>query len=245
MTLQNNSAHESDAENWAKPVDRLEVDPTLGALSLNVEGRRLTGPLQGFGRLWQKTYKVQLGDAATPSGVIAVWKERYGDFWPSFNRFYAPLAGIKPGEVGMINTVQGPVTLSTGVMVLYADDVSFTFMTPEGHLFAGWVTFSSFEADGGTVAQVQVLIRPSDPLYEFAFMMGAGRMEDKIWQHTLRALAGHFEVTAEPETVATLLDRRRQWRYAGYIKHNAAIRSVVYYLGAPFRAIGRAFRRPT
>jgi hypothetical protein len=27
-------------------------------------------------------------------------------------------------------------------MVLFADDVSFTLMTPEGHMFAGWITFS-------------------------------------------------------------------------------------------------------
>ena len=36
----------------------------------------------------------------------------------------------------------------TGVMVLYADDVSFTLMTPEGHMFAGWITFCAFEEDG-------------------------------------------------------------------------------------------------
>ena len=35
--------------------------------------------------------------------------------------------------------------LSTGVMVLYADEESFTLMTPEGHMFAGWITFSAIE----------------------------------------------------------------------------------------------------
>ena len=35
--------------------------------------------------------------------------------------------------------------LSTGVMVLYADDESFTLMTPQGHMFAGWITFSRHE----------------------------------------------------------------------------------------------------
>ena len=37
--------------------------------------------------------------------------------------------------------------LSTGVMVLYADDESFTLMTPQGHMFAGWITFSATERD--------------------------------------------------------------------------------------------------
>ena len=42
----------------------------------------------------------------------------------------------------------GGLKLSTGVLVLYADDESFTLMTPQGHMFAGWITFSAFD-DGG------------------------------------------------------------------------------------------------
>ena len=56
--------------------------------------------------------------------------------------------------------------LSTGVMVLYADDESFTLMTPEGHMFAGWITFSAAGDGEATVAQAQLLIRANDPLYE-------------------------------------------------------------------------------
>ena len=33
-----------------------------------------------------------------------------------------------------------PVRMSTGVMVIYVDDESFTFMTPEGHAFSAWIT---------------------------------------------------------------------------------------------------------
>ena len=40
----------------------------------------------------------------------------------------------------------GKMKLSTGVMVLYADEESFTLMTPQGHMFAGWITFSATEA---------------------------------------------------------------------------------------------------
>ena len=56
--------------------------------------------------------------------------------------------------------------LSTGVMVLYSDEESFTLMTPQGHMFAGWITFSATERDGATVAQVQVLMRAADPICE-------------------------------------------------------------------------------
>ena len=31
----------------------------------------------------------------------------------------------------------GGMKLSTGVLVMYADDESFTLMTPQGHMFAG------------------------------------------------------------------------------------------------------------
>ena len=44
----------------------------------------------------------------------------------------------------------GGLKLSTGVLVLYADDESFTLMTPQGHMFAGWITFSAFVSDGVT-----------------------------------------------------------------------------------------------
>ena len=55
---------------WAKPVGKLTV-PTVpeGAPNL-VEGMRLVGPVQGFGKLWQKTYKVRLsGIEVTPAEV--------------------------------------------------------------------------------------------------------------------------------------------------------------------------------
>ncbi|MGH9304250.1 MAG: hypothetical protein ACRDZ5_07550 [Acidimicrobiales bacterium] len=33
--------------------------------------------------------------------------------------------------------------------MLYADERSFTFMTPQGHMFGGWITFSPEELSGG------------------------------------------------------------------------------------------------
>ena len=49
--------------------------------------------------------------------------------------------------------VGGGVKMSTGVFVLYADAESFTFATPQGHQFAGWITFSAERSGEATVVQ--------------------------------------------------------------------------------------------
>ena len=208
-----------DEGNWADPVDRL----TTGGR--NVAGRRVSGAMQGFGQMWQKTYRIAVpGD--DPAHVIAVWKEEYGRFWPSTNRFSAPLAGIRPGEVGRIDATTGPARMSTGVLVVYADDTSFTYMTPEGHPFAGWITFSSFGEDGQTYAQVQALVRANDPLFEVGFMLFGNRQEDRMWQHTLRSLAEYLGGGGEVETKVFKVDRRRQWKRIGNIRYNSLLRSM-------------------
>ncbi|MFQ5968584.1 MAG: hypothetical protein ACE5MI_13405 [Acidimicrobiia bacterium] len=218
---------QSDEENWAPPVEELHVgDISPEALNLNVEGRQLTGPLQGFGQMWQKTYRVKIGDVK-PEEVISTWKAEYGEFWPATNRFYAPITGIKPGEVGVINAKQGPVKLSTGVFVLYVDDTSFSYMTPQGHPFAGWITFSAFEEDDETIAQVQLLMRANDPLYEAGFMMGGSRTEDKMWHHTLRAVAEYFGSDANVEMEKAKVDRKRQWERFGNVRYNSMIRTWI------------------
>jgi hypothetical protein len=57
-----------DAAFWAQRVERLEVsDVPEGAANVNVQGRREVGALQGFGQLWQKTYRVRLGRSVSPS----------------------------------------------------------------------------------------------------------------------------------------------------------------------------------
>ena len=74
---------------------------------------------------------------------ISEWRDDFPSFWPKGNDFYPPLTGLEPGEVALIKAAgPGGMKLKTGVMVLYADDESFTLMTPEGHMFAGWITFS-------------------------------------------------------------------------------------------------------
>ena len=87
-----------------------------------MEGRRGLSPLQGFGQMWQKIFRVRLKDIeVSPTEVIRTWKENFPQFWPKGSRFHAPLTGIAPGEVALLRLVPGGMPLSTGVMVLYAD----------------------------------------------------------------------------------------------------------------------------
>jgi hypothetical protein len=243
-----------DANHWAKPVDRLHVQGIPDqAHNLNVEGRQLTGPLKGFGQMWKRTYKVRLaGVDTTPEAVIAAWKQNFQKFWLRGNRFYGTDKGIAPGEVAVLN-LAGPLNVTgpgdepliyTGIRVIYADDVSFSFMTPEGHIVAGMNTFSAFIDDGAVVAQVQCLVRPSDPLYEISARMGVlYRTEDNFWRHTVEALGAHFGVTSQAIITTELIDPSVQWSAAGAVWHNAAVRTGLHMLGAPFRWIGKRLSR--
>jgi hypothetical protein len=243
---------------WARPVDRLKVTGVqAGGVNLNVDGRRVTGPVQGFGQMWQKTYTIRLKDSSvTPQAVIQGWKENFASFWPGNNRFYNQMTAeagnstaISAGQVAVLNLAGpggmnvpggGPM-ISTGIMVIYADDVSFSFMTPQGHMFSAMITFSSAREGNETVAQIQALVRASDPLYEMMLRLGIGhKMEDDFWKQTLRNLAAHFGAAGnEPQLRTVMVDPRLQWREAKNIWHNAAIRTTFYTLATPFRWLQR------
>jgi hypothetical protein len=182
--------------------------------------------------MWQKTYKVRLGEVdTTPQAVIAQWRDNFASFWPKGNDFYPPLTGLEPGEVALIKAAgPGGMKFKTGVMVLYSDDESFTLMTPEGHMFAGWITFSAHEEDGATVAQAQVLMRAQDPISEMGLAFGGHRMENKFWEQTLRNLAQHVGAEGEVSTTVTCVDKKRQWSRAKNVKHSVAIRSTLHML---------------
>jgi len=230
-----------DAANWAMPSPTLRVsDIPAGAINLNVAGRRLVGPIQGFGQLWKKTYRVRLGDTVAPADVIREWKANYGSFWPIGNHFYAPHAGLEPGDVAILNAASlGGVQLSTGIRVIYADDESFSFMNAEGHPAAGMITFSAMRESGVVFAQVQALIRANDPVYDILLPFYGHRVEDEIWVTTLTALAAHFGASSEVSMERVLVDRRRNWSQAKNLWKNAAIRSGVYMVAAPIRWMRR------
>jgi hypothetical protein len=233
-----------DSASWARKVDRLEVDHRAGVRGTNVAGRRLTGPVQGFGKMWQKTYRMDAGPQITPEQAIATWREHFPEFWPKGNRFAGALTGINPGDVALLDlSIGGGVKLSTGVFVLYADAESFTLMTPQGHMFAGWITFSAEREGDTTTVQAQVLMRANDPLYEIAMTLGGHRKEDKFWAATLTALGRRLGLP-DPTvgTRSTCVDSKRQWRHSGNVWHNSMVRSVLQTVSAPLVGLSRRAR---
>ena len=116
-------------------------------------------------------------------------------------------------------------------------------MTPEGHMFAGMITFSAHQEDG-TVAQVQALIRANDPFFEAAFRLGFGhKAEDAFWHQTLKNLAAYFGAPGNVTQKVVLVDPRVQWSQAGNIWHNSAIRTGMYMMMAPVRWVKGIFKR--
>jgi hypothetical protein len=233
-----------DDEFWAPRASFLTVsdrDLPIDALNLNVQGRQLAGPMQGFGQFCEKTYRIRLPHVnVTPAELITFWKENFPRMWPEGNRFFAPLTGIRPGEVGLINSpMPGGTRLSTGVMVLYADDESFTLMTPQGHVFAGWITFSSWRENDQLVVQILIQMRGGDPAFEIGLMLFGHKEEDRFWCRTLRNVAASLDSYPKVEMKREVIDPSRQWRFAGNIYYNSFIRSVLYDLSRPLRTVWR------
>jgi Domain of unknown function (DUF1990) len=220
-----------DEGNWAEKVDRLHVNGARQDKAFNVEGRRVAGPQQGFGRLYDRTFAIDLGDAVTPEELISDWRAHFGDFWPKSATFYGSITSIQAGDVAPL-TASG---VTTGVLVIYADDTSFSYMTPEGHMFAGMITFSARHEESGTVAEIRMLVRPADALWVMVWPVGRG-MEGKFWKGTLTNLAASRGVTGIAATeTTTCVDQRVLWKNWRNVFHNGAVSTVFHALGTPFR----------
>ena len=98
-----------------------------------------------------------------------------------------------PIEVGIAS--HGP-KLATGILVIYADEESFTFMTPEGHMFAGMITFSAEDVQGRTEVRISILLRCNDPLYELGWPVMKRGGGPVLGRDVLRNLATALGVPA-------------------------------------------------
>ncbi len=219
------------------PAGPVEAIPGGG---FDVRGRRLAGPMQGFGSLWQKTFSVRLeGVRVSPEEVAAELRGRLVEFLPPMTRFRPSPGGIRTGEVVAIDSVVSGWPVSTGVLVLHADALAFTLMTPDGHPESGWNTFRARDDGGVTVVEIESLGRAGDPIYELgARFLGGAWEQERTWRHVLRRVARHYGVRARPRVVVECIDPRVQWSRAGNVWWNAMVRTTLRALVAPFRRRG-------
>lgn len=154
-------------------------------------------------------------------------KSRLSSLWPRQGKFYQPMRGIREGEVAGVDVGVGPVTLSTGVVVAESTPTSFTLLSPEGHMFAGWNRFSVERGDGGVVVSLEIVMRASDPLYEIGLSCGGHRTEERFWADFLWNVAALYGQRPPVRVRRRLLSRRRQWSRWTNISKNAAIRTAL------------------
>lgn len=226
-----------DNGHWAEPIKKLLV-PQMPeeAINLNVNKRKTAGPLQGFGQLWEKTYRVNVTDSGlNPGQIIDTLKKHFPLLQPEYNRFYPSVNGIKAGEVVLINAQTPGGMVATGVQVLYESGRSFTLITPQGHPEAGWVTFKAFEENGRTIMQIRGLARASDPVYELAFRIAGSNLQRQIWTHVLQSLARLITSEGQVEFTKQCLDKSLQWLRFFNLFQNAQILSMLYTATHPFK----------
>jgi len=227
---------------WAHYMSKLSTENMpKEAMNKNVRGRRVLGPLQGFGPMWEKNYVLTINRCKLkPSELISIMKEHLPEFQPVQNKFYSSPQGIAPGEVVLIDSKTPGGIVSTGVMVLYADETSFSLITPQGHPEAGWVTFSAREKGDDTIVQIQGLASAEDPFYEIAFSIVGSKFQETIWTHVLSSMASYLGVKPDVQISKSCIIHNFQWRKSGNIWYNAQIRSLPYNLT---RLIGRTNRK--
>ena len=217
---------------WAGSIEHITIgDVPALAMNVNVNGRKLTSPVNGFGRLCEKKYRIQIKNAdMEPQEIITLWRQEFPDFWPKGNSLFISGGGpIVPGATALLNlSIGGPLVMATGIFVMYAGENSFCFSTVLGHMLYGWINFSSFREDEKTIIQVHPIFRASDPVMEMGFQLGASRQEDQFWHLTLRNLASRLGVECQVEQQNIMIDRHVRWSEAGNVWYCGAIRSSLY-----------------
>ena len=134
-----------------------------------------------------------------------------------------------------------PVRLSTGVIVLYADDESFTFMTPEGHTLSAWITFSARSRwrCGRRRRRRRSSGRPTRSTRSPTCSAATARTTSSGRRRcaTSRIMVGVPEPVVDVQVAC--IDGNRQWRYWRNVRNSATIRSARRTVTAPIRWITR------
>ena len=221
-------AGEQSDVGWAPKMHRLRVtERPERALARNMDGRRVIGQLQGFGPMWEKTYWIEIRKPGIKKqDIMLAMQEHFVEFQIPENAFYPTSKGLAPGEMIFIDSRTPGGIVSTGVMVLYMDDRSFTFITPQGHPEAGWITFSVDEREDSVYVQIQGLVRASDPFFEVAFKLAGSKFQENIWKHVLSSLATYLGVEDNVQMKKYRPATDLQWSKAGNIWYNSHIRSL-------------------
>src|SRR6476620_11087204 len=68
-----------DLDNWAHSANPVFHAMNMPSSALNqIEGKQITGPLRGFGPLWQKTYWVALpASSVSARNLVSTWKANF------------------------------------------------------------------------------------------------------------------------------------------------------------------------
>jgi len=155
-------------------------------------------------------------------------KRNFPKFQPPENKFFPSARGIEPGEIILINADTPGGLVATGVVVLYAGKDTFTFITPQGHPEAGWVTFKALKENGRVIFQIQGLARASDPVYEIAFRIAGSNLQRQIWTHVLESLAKYTGSSAKVQFNMQCLDNSLHVSNLFNVFQNAQISSMLH-----------------
>jgi anti-anti-sigma factor len=215
---------------WAPYIERIGVtERPEGAMIKNMDNRRLQPQISGFGRMWQKTFWLMIDKPElTPKDVITKLMQNFVVFQIPENFFYPTSKGLSPGALVFIDSKTPGGIVSTGIYVLYVDDTSFTYITPQGHPEAGWITFRAKEQEGKIRLQIQGLVRASDPFYEIAYAIAGQAFQEKIWLNVLTQMAKHLSIEDNGKMVKYKPADYWQWGRVGNIWYNAQLRTLPY-----------------
>jgi anti-anti-sigma regulatory factor len=221
------TGRQSDA-GWAPYRGRIQVtEKPKGAFAKNMDNRSVQAQICGFGKMWQKTFWLIIDKPdLSPGHVIKTLMQNFVSFQIPENFFYPTSKGLTPGALVFIDSFTPGGIVSTGVYVLYVDDTSFTYITPQGHPEAGWITFSAKEQDGKIRMQIQGLVRTSDPFYEIAYAIAGQALQEKIWLNVLTQVAKHFGVEDNGQMVKYKPADDLQWSRWSNIWYNAQLRCL-------------------